>query len=99
MSMPRAFLEGLFRTAVAAAHPATCLPPLLPSPPAGRVVLLAAGKAAGSMTEVAEGVYLDRLKLPPARLSGVAVARHGYGLPTRVVEMIEAGHPMPDAAG
>jgi glycerate 2-kinase len=99
MSMPRAFLEGLFRTAVAAAHPATCLPPLLPSPPAGRVVLLAAGKAAGSMAQVAEGVYLDRLKLPPARLSGVAVARHGYGLPTRVVEMIEAGHPMPDAAG
>jgi len=99
MSTPRAFLEGLFRTAVAAAHPAICLPPLLPSPPAGRIVLLAAGKAAGSMAQVAEGVYLDRLKLPPARLSGVAVARHGYGLPTRVVEMIEAGHPMPDAAG
>jgi glycerate 2-kinase len=99
VTTPRTFLEGLFRTAVAAAHPATCLPPLLPPPPAGKVVLLAAGKAAGSMAEVAEDVYLDRLKLPPARLGGVAVARHGYGRPTRVVDMIEAGHPMPDAAG
>ena len=95
----RAFLETLFRTAVAAAHPASCLPPLLPKPPAGRLVLLAAGKAAGSMAEVAEGVYLDRLKLPAARLSGIAVARHGYGRPTRAVTMIEAGHPIPDAAG
>jgi glycerate 2-kinase len=99
VTTPRAFLEGLFRTAVAAAHPATCLAPLLPPPPAGKVVLLAAGKAAGSMAEVAEGHYLDRLKLPHARLAGLAVARHGYGRPTRVVEMIEAGHPMPDAAG
>jgi hydroxypyruvate reductase len=95
----RAFLADLFRTAVAAAHPAACLPPLLPQPPTGRVILLAAGKAAGSMAEVAEGVYLDRLKLARERLCGVAVARHGYGRPTRVVEMIEAGHPIPDAAG
>ena len=81
----RPFLSDLFRTAVAAAHPASCLPPLLPQPPKRRVILLAAGKAAGSMAEVAEGVYLDRLKLPPGRLAGVAVARHGYGRPTRVV--------------
>jgi hydroxypyruvate reductase len=96
---PRAFLESLFHTAVAAAHPAACLPPLLPQPPAGRVILLAAGKAAGSMAEVAEGFYLDRLKLPAVRLSGIAVARHGYGRSLRVVQMIEAGHPVPDAAG
>ena len=96
----RPFLDSLFRTAVAAAHPATCLPPLLPPPPnTGRIILLAAGKAAGAMAEVAEGFYLDRLKLPPERLSGIAVARHGYGRPTRVVTMIEAGHPVPDAAG
>ena len=45
---PRAFLEDLFNTAVAAAHPATCLPPHLPAPPSkGRLILLAAGKAAG----------------------------------------------------
>jgi hydroxypyruvate reductase len=95
----RAFLSDLFRTAVDAAHPATCLPPLLPPPPKGRLILLAAGKAAGSMAEVAEGFYLDRLKLPRERLSGIAVARHGYGRPLRVVSMIEAGHPVPDGAG
>lgn len=96
----RAFLEGLFNTAVAAAHPATCLPPHLPVPPArGRLILLAAGKAAGSMIEVAERHYLDAAKFPQNRLDGVAVARHGYGRPTRVVPMIEAGHPIPDAAG
>jgi hydroxypyruvate reductase len=97
---PRAFLEDLFNTAVAAAHPATCLPPHLPAPPTkGRLILLAAGKAAGSMIEAAERHYLDELKFPAARLTGIAVARHGYGRPTRVVPMVEAGHPIPDAAG
>ncbi len=95
----REFLVGLYRTAVAAAHPATCLPPLLPAPPSGRVILLAAGKAAGSMAETAEEIFFGRFRLERARLVGVAVARHGYGRPTRVVEMIEAGHPIPDAAG
>ena len=95
----RAFLEGLFRTAVAAAHPATRLPPLLPSPPKGQLILLAAGKAAGSMAEAAEGFYLDRLKLPAGHLYGNAVARHGYGRPLKIVTMIEAGHPVPDGAG
>src|SRR5665213_1360860 len=95
----RAFLGELFRTAVDAAHPATCLPPLLPQPPAGRLIMLAAGKAAGSMAEVAEDFYLNRLKLNPKRLCGVAVARHGYGRPLKIVTMIEAGHPVPDAAG
>ena len=95
----RAFLEDLFRTAVAAAHPATRLPPLLPSPPKGQLILLAAGKAAGSMAEAAEGFYLDRLKLPAGHLYGNAVARHGYGRPLKIVTMIEAGHPVPDGAG
>jgi len=96
---PRAFLADLFRTAVAAAHPSTFLPSLLPPPPKGRLILLAAGKAAGSMAEVAEGFYLDRLRIAAERLSGVAVARHGYGRHLRRVRMIEAGHPIPDAAG
>jgi hydroxypyruvate reductase len=96
----RSFLKDLFRVAIEAAHPASCLPPLLPPPPpTGNIVLLAAGKAAGSMAEVAEQHYLDRLKLDPKRLSGLAVARHGYGRPTKIVTMIEAGHPVPDAAG
>ncbi len=51
------------------------------------------------MAEVAEGFYLNQLKLNPERLCGIAVARHGYGRPLRIVTMIEAGHPMPDAAG
>jgi glycerate 2-kinase len=96
---PRAFLEDLFRTAVAAAHPAGCVPPLLPPPPTGRLLLLAAGKAAGSMAEVAEQHYLDQLAVPASRISGLAVARHGYGRPTRRIRVVEAGHPVPDAAG
>jgi hydroxypyruvate reductase len=48
------------------------------------------------MAEVAEAHYLDRV--PPARIAGAAVTRRGYGRPTRVVEVIEAGHPVPDAA-
>ena len=97
---PRAVLEDWFRAAVAAAHPANCLPALLPAPPAsGRLVILAAGKAAGAMTEVAERHYLDGRGMAAARIGGLAVARHGYGRPTRIVRMIEAGHPVPDAAG
>jgi hydroxypyruvate reductase len=99
MAPRRSFLEDLYRAAVAAAHPASCLPPLLPAPPAGRIILLAAGKAAGSMTEVAEAHYLDKLRIAAERLSGVAVARHGYGRHLRRMRMIEAGHPIPDAAG
>ena len=95
----RAFLEELFRTAVAAAHPATCLATHLPPPPAtGRLVVLAAGKAAGSMTEVAERHYLDGMKVPQSRLAGLAVTRRGYARPTRILPVVEAGHPVPDEA-
>jgi hydroxypyruvate reductase len=99
MTSHRDFLERLFHTAIAAAHPARCLPPLLPDPPAsGRLILLAAGKAAGSMAEVAEAHYLGR-GFPEDRMSGIAVTRHGYGRPLRVIDMVEAGHPVPDQAG
>lgn len=95
----RGFLERLFEIAVAAAHPKTCLLPYLPKPPAkGRIIVLAAGKAAGSMAETAEAFYLGQLRLPSSRLAGIAVARHGYGRPTKHIEMIEAGHPVPDEA-
>jgi glycerate 2-kinase len=97
MDPSRAFLAELYRTAVAAAHPASCLAPHLPdAPPAGRLIILAAGKAAGAMAQVAEAHYLDRV--PAARLAGVAVTRRGYGRPARIVEVMEAGHPVPDAA-
>jgi hydroxypyruvate reductase len=95
----RAFLADLFRIAVETAHPSSFLPKLLPQPPAGKLILLAAGKAAGSMAEVAESFYLKQLGLSPDRLRGIAVARHGYGRPLQVVKMVEAGHPVPDAAG
>jgi hydroxypyruvate reductase len=95
----RAFLADLFRIAVETAHPATFLPKMLPPPPPGQLILLAAGKAAGSMAEVAEGFYLKQLGLSPKRLCGIAVARHGYGRPLQVIKMVEAGHPVPDAAG
>jgi glycerate 2-kinase len=96
----RKFLEGLFNTAVAAAHPAHCLPPHLPEPPSsGKLIVLAAGKGAGAMAEAAERHYLDGQGLPADRLAGLAVTRHGYARPTRHVRLIEAGHPVPDAAG
>lgn len=95
----RAFLQDLFAKAVAAAHPAASLPPHLPAPPAsGRLIMLAAGKAAGSMIETAERHYLDA-GFPAERIAGIAVARHGYGRPTCFVPMVEAGHPVPDQAG
>src|SRR4029077_14574008 len=94
----RQLLESLFRTAVAASHPAQCLPPNLPEPPPrGRLIVLAAGKAAGSMTEAAEQHSLARVAA--ARLPGSAVPRHGYGRPTRHIPVVEAGHPVPDEAG
>src|ERR1700757_4955277 len=94
----RQLLESLFRTAVAAAHPSQCLPPNLPEPPPrGRLIVLAAGKAAGSMTQAAEQHYLGRI--PEDRLPGIAVTRHGYGRPTRHIAVVEAGHPVPDEAG
>ena len=96
----REFLKRLFETAVAAAHPAHCLAAHLPAPPAaGRIIILAAGKAAGSMMEVAERHYLDEARIPAQRLAGLAVTRRGYARPTRHLQMIEAGHPVPDAAG
>jgi hydroxypyruvate reductase len=94
----RELLESLFRAAVGAAHPLGCLPPNLPEPlPHGRLIVLAAGKGAGSLTEVAEQHYLARI--PEERLEGIAVTRHGYGRPTRRITMVEAGHPVPDEAG
>jgi glycerate 2-kinase len=94
----RQLLESLFRAAVAAAQPSTCLPPQLPEPPQqGRLIVLAAGKAGGALAETAEQHYLARL--PVSRLAGIAVTRHGYGRPTRHIQMVEAGHPVPDAAG
>ncbi len=96
---PRAFLEKLFRTAVAAAHPAGCIAAHLPPLPRGQLIVLAAGKAAGAMAEIVEAHYLRPGGLTEARLKGLAVTRHGHSRPTRRLPVIEAGHPVPDEAG
>ena len=89
---PRDFLRGLFDAAVAAADPQRTLPLHLPDPPMGRTLVLAAGKAAASMAKAVEGSW----KGP---FSGIAVTRYGHGLPCDNIEIIEAGHPLPDDAG
>ena len=92
----RATAHAIFDAAVARAHPSGCLPAHLPPAPAsGRLILLAAGKAAGSMTALAESHYLDA-GFSPERLVGHAVARHGYETQTRHIPMVAAGHPVPD---
>ena len=62
-------------------------------------MILAAGKAAGAMAALAERHYVDQGRMAANRVVGLAVTRHGYGRPTRFVRLIEAGHPVPDAAG
>jgi len=89
---PRAFLRGLYDAAVAAALPATCLPAHLPAPPRGRTIVIGAGKAAAAMAQVVE----ERWR---GAISGIVVTRYGHGLPCRRIEVIEAGHPLPDDAG
>ncbi|MCO5130373.1 MAG: glycerate kinase [Xanthobacteraceae bacterium] len=99
MTDRRALLRSIFDAAVAAAHPDQILPRHLPPPPAGRVIVLAAGKGAAAMAAAAERHYLDALGLAPERLEGIATTRHGHGVPTRRVRVIQAGHPVPDEAG
>jgi hydroxypyruvate reductase len=99
MTDRRPLLRALYDAAVAAAHPNTILAPHLRPAPRGRVICLAAGKGAGAMAAAAERHYLDALGLPPERLVGIATTRHGYGVPTRRIRVVEAGHPVPDEAG
>lgn len=99
MTDRRPLLRAMFDAAVAAAHPDRILARHLPPPPRGRIVCLAAGKAAGALALAAERHYLDALALDPARLGGLATTRHGHGRPTRRIAVVEAGHPVPDEAG
>lgn len=94
----RPLLRSIFEAAVARAHPARVLAQHLPPPPTGRIICLAAGKGAAALAEAAERHYLDTLALLVERLSGLATTRHGHRLPTRRIEVIEAGHPVPDEA-
>src|SRR5690349_3102902 len=99
MANTRPLLRAMFDAAVAAAHPDVMLSAHLPAAPQGRVICLAAGKGAAAMAAAAERHYIDQLALTPSRLTGVTTTRHGHGVPTRRIKVIEAGHPVPDEAG
>src|SRR5437868_5983188 len=99
MTDRRPLLRAIYDAAVAAAHPDVVLAAHLPPVPKGRVIVLAAGKGAAAMAAAAERHYLDALALEPSRLVGLATTRHGHGVPTRRIKVIEAGHPVPDEAG
>lgn len=95
MTMPddtRAFLVGLFDAAVAAADPAEALKDHLPERPAGRTVVIGAGKGAARLAAAFEEAW-------GAPVEGVVVTRYGYAAPCRWLKVIEAAHPVPDAAG
>ena len=94
----RTDLTAIFEAAVAAAHPATILAAHLPEVPKGRIVVLAAGKAAASMAAAAVFHYRG-LGVPIERLTGLAVTRDGYALDAAPIAVIEAGHPLPNAHG
>ena len=88
----RLLLLSLFDAAVAAAAPARCLAAHLPPPPRGRTLVIGAGKAAASMAQALEAGW-------PGELSGMVVTRYGHRVPTARIEVVEAAHPVPDAAG
>ena len=89
---PRLLLRRLLDAAFASAQPDQCLPPHLPEPPAGRTVVVGAGKAAATMARAVE----DHWDSP---LEGLVVTRYGHRVPTATIEVVEAAHPVPDAGG
>jgi glycerate 2-kinase len=89
---PREFLRSLFDAALAAADPRRAIAAALPAAVPGRTVVVGAGKAAAAMVRAFETLW-------PGELSGLAVTRHGHGVPCERVEIVEASHPVPDAAG
>ncbi len=96
---PSDFLRQLFAAAVARAQPLLNLPAVLPAVPRGRTVVIGAGKAAGAMAQA-----LEQLWPADAPLSGVVVTRYHHTPPrpagvTQRIEVLEAAHPVPDAAG
>jgi hydroxypyruvate reductase len=96
---PRAFLEDLYRTAVHRALPLHNTAAFLPPPPKGRTLVLGAGKAGGAMAQAVEALWPA-----DAPLSGLVVTRYGHTPPppaglARRIEVVEAAHPVPDAAG
>jgi glycerate 2-kinase len=94
-SAPRTLLRAMFDAAIASAQPARCIPLHLPTPQSlgkGRLIVIGAGKASAAMARAVE----DNWRGP---LSGVVVTRYGYAVPCERIEIVEAAHPVPDAAG
>ncbi len=85
-------LKAAFAATVATAQPERCLARYLPEPPRGRTIVVGAGKASAAMAAALEAQW-------PAALSGLVLTRRGHAVPTRSIEIVEAGHPVPDAAG
>lgn len=94
---PKAFLTSLFAAAVRAADPEATIRANLPERPKGRVIVIGAGKGSAQMAAAFEKAWAE--KHADAPLSGVVVTRYGFGAPCERIEIIEASHPVPDAAG
>ena len=88
---PRALLTESFHVAVSAADPLNIVAAHLPAPPKGRTLVIGAGKAAASMARAVELAWPK-----DAAIEGLVVTRYAHGLPTDHIEVVEAGHPVPD---
>lgn len=85
-------LKRMFEAAVDVAQPALRVPAFLPAPPRGRTVVIGAGKASAAMARAVESHW-------PGEISGLVVTRYGYRVPCERIEIVEAGHPVPDENG
>lgn len=88
----RELLQRLFHAAVAAADPERALRSCLPRRPRGKTVVVGAGKGAAQLARAFERLW-------DGPLEGVVVTRYGYGCRTERIRVLEAAHPVPDAAG
>jgi hydroxypyruvate reductase len=88
----KSFLKALFDAAVAAADPERTIRRHLPNRPKGRTIVIGAGKGSAQMAAAFENAW-------EGPLEGLVVTRYGYAAPCRMIEVIEAAHPVPDAAG
>jgi glycerate 2-kinase len=88
---PEALLRRLFDRAVEVADPMQSLARFLPPRPEGRVVVVGAGKASARMAEAVEAAW--------GPCEGLVITRYGYARPCQGIEIVEAAHPVPDAAG
>ncbi|MEK7843306.1 MAG: glycerate kinase [Pseudomonadota bacterium] len=91
---PHKLLLNSFNAAIAAVDPLHIVPRHLPKPPAGRTLVVGAGKAAAAMALAVENYWPET-----AALNGIVVTRYGHGIPTNRITVIEAGHPLPDEQG